>query len=800
MDESEAYQALAELQQYLSDQVAPLMVADSVSLLLQLSPEVTASGIQTWAASQIHRDRSLPVADFLYHAMTKIHLLGEYKLIPFEILMPFLAKLKVHILEICPESEREQLSSGLERIGEAPSELSPQVQVLHRSTAGESAKSAQNSPSIAEEDIHRFHHLLKRLEKKLGRDGLPAENQPGDEDLISSALAEAARSASETMELNRFIGELRGIGVHVKDGDLFRALGRRLPAWSQMEGSVQIPMNSNLQALHRMIAKAPDAQQSSERFHHLVKTAIERFNDGFLAQSASMFDLAGKIVESHEVDAKAVEVVRTLGHENLGEEKLKKYADASEVHSIFRKVLNFFPALTPEGLLESLEQETRRERRRLILLLLEAHGVTTRTAVLKQLENPASVSRAMEEVFYFRNLIYLLRHILPAEDESMERTAEVLLRFTYLSTPPLILKEILAYLSVIKNAKVEQHLKQLLSQMESALLHSKESLYEAKEVSPLLDRAVTALCRQSTHTARQSVMDHALKKNHELGDSMARLSEFSNQDLSDDPETVERLLKMLKGNLPLKLLGISLHQRDHNVKCLVEALSGTSLPQVRSMLEELTRQYPEYESGRAAVKALDKRETLHEKKTVGVSNVSLVGDLDLFGLPNLIQHLSDSSLTGILTMKNPGGEVFATLALENGMFKACQNGLLSGESAFYQLFERSQSGTFEFGKKSVSGPAPEGSPILPMMMEAIRRYDELQELSIQIADDVRLKARSDKPVPFSDEHDGILFRDLWNVVRRGASPLECETSIGADAYRIRRLLIHWLQSGVIESS
>jgi hypothetical protein len=45
----------------------------------------------------------------------------------------------------------------------------------------------------------------------------------------------------------------------------------------------------------------------------------------------------------------------------------------------------------------------------------------------------------------------------------------------------------------------------------------------------------------------------------------------------------------------------------------------------------------------------------------------------------------------------------------------------------------------------------------------------------------------------------MLQKNLWSRVSRGATPLECETEIRCDAYRIRRLLAHWVEQGALQT-
>ena len=79
----------------------------------------------------------------------------------------------------------------------------------------------------------------------------------------------------------------------------------------------------------------------------------------------------------------------------------------------------------------------------------------------------------------------------------------------------------------------------------------------------------------------------------------------------------------------------------------------------------------------------------------------------------------------------------------------------------------------------------------------MRRYDEFQQARAIVPDDVPLVATSVKATPHPDETDGILLRDLWMAASKGATPLECEASVAADCFRIRRLLVHWVESGAL---
>jgi hypothetical protein len=85
--------------------------------------------------------------------------------------------------------------------------------------------------------------------------------------------------------------------------------------------------------------------------------------------------------------------------------------------------------------------------------------------------------------------------------------------------------------------------------------------------------------------------------------------------------------------------------------------------------------------------------------------------------------------------------------------------------------------------------------ILPLSLEGMRRYDELQLAAALVPDEIALKASEVKPTAPAEEKDGILLRELWNRASSGATPKECESAVKADSYRIRRLLVHWVSTG-----
>ncbi|MBC8647543.1 MAG: DUF4388 domain-containing protein [Thermoanaerobaculia bacterium] len=796
---------MSELQLYLSDTLPPLIVADSIRLLLE-DPNRVATEIHAWSTSQYRSGTEIPISDYLFHAVKKIHLMGEFRLVPREPFVNFLVALKRQVVSYCPAEDRELLQVNMDRLGEGTTAFSSPVEVIFRQAGAErrSAKDAPEAGSSAQafRGIQRFALLLERLGREVGAAGDPSALRSSA--LTEQVVAAAARNSRDTQELEQSLQRLKELGIDVGTGDLFKALGQSLPGWVLPETvSAATPEHSSLKAMHRIVAQAADPAEGAQRFQQMVKTATDRFNEGSLAQAVAMLDLAERIIAEKEIDPGSAELIRRRGNEALDLERLRKYAESPDQHSQLRRVLNFFLELTPEGLLAELRRELKREKRRLLLLLLEIHGAPARAAAFEKLK-PSRIQQVTDQDWYFRrNLLYLLRRI-PRPEGPMEEEVDIIIRHTELRFPTPMLKEAIANLGQLKHDRSEQALGGMLRDIEAILLKPGENPYDSKELRLILDRVVAGLARFGTPGARRAVVEHALKRKTELGDTMSRLTELAGQDLSEDPQTVEKLIASLKSNLPFKLLGLVLHQNDQNLAYTVESLSSTPLPAVRQAFEDSLKRFPDLSVARLINKALAGFDQAPQA-VVETPVASLAGDLEIFGLPALLQSLAESSLSGALSLKNPNGESFALMLLKGGKLLSCQTGALQGDEAFYQLLERPQPGTFFFSrqadrgaKESATREAPTGlREILPLSLEGMRRYDEFQQARAIVPDDVPLTATSVKATPHPDESDGILLRDLWMTASKGATPLECEASVAADCFRIRRLLVHWVESGAL---
>jgi uncharacterized protein DUF4388 len=882
----ELEEAVLELQQYLSDSVPPLVVADSIQILMKYPPQAVMPTIRTWTAAQYRgAGSSVPVSDYLFHALKKIHLMGEFKLVAREPLAAYIETLKPVVLSICPEEDREMLRENLGRLGEtAGASTVSQVQTIFRQEGSGGAPTASASAAAARaaggagsgasagasgagagaggsgadagvagealQGIRRFSMLLERLEARGafagggGGSGAPASSAALAAGVVaaagsaasgasvspaSQALAFAARSSHSGAELEQNLARLREMGLETGTQTVFQALSQSLPGWvvpmiPAGAGAAAAPAMETgaLGAMRRIITEAEDPSEAGKRFHEMVKTGIERFNEGSLPQAVQMFELADRLVSERKVDAGNAEIARRKLGESLDWDQLKKFAEQSDQHAMLRKALRFFTDLTPEGILEALPGEPKRDRRRLMLLLLEVHGAAARTAAFERLTHSLGPAVGEEEWFFRRNLLYVLRRIPRSPDgPSLDSEIDIVLQHARLGLPLLVVKEAIAALGQLKDEKSEVGLSQLMADLEGVLIKPGDAPpYEAKDLRGLLDRVAATLARLPSRPARRALLDHAGKKQVQLGDTTERLAELGSQNLSDDSETLDQLFALVKANLPFKLLGIPLRQNDQNLVHLIEALSGTPSPAVRKTLEDVAERFKGQEAGRSASRALaafDRPATASAVLRSGTSGTfaaldvptpaapapeepaaSLQGDLAVFGLPALLQSLGDSSATGTLTLRPlRGGEAFGVITLREGKLLEIQRGRLRGEDAFYQLFERPSPGQFAFVKGPVAGAQATPREILPLTLEAMRRYDELQETTAIVPDAMGIEITGARPTAHPNEKDGGFLKVLWDRVRQGGTTLEIEQAVASDSYRIRRALAHWLEEGSV---
>jgi hypothetical protein len=813
-------EAVEELHLYLSDILPPLVVADAFKVLMKFPPSLMASRLREWTSSQYRPGGGISLSDYIHYAMKKLNVMSEFHLVPQEPFDSFLEALKGLVLDFCPVEERETLRQNLARLSESSGTATGSVDALirRRSGPGEAAGAAASGPSLSPEELRglrRFSLLLRRIGELIPSEGAAESGAPN---ALAQTFAAAARTSRSQEEFEQKLEKIRELGLGVETADIFRALGSSLPGWippeprpagaeaaGQEAAGAQAPApaeSRSVEAMHRIVAQPEDRAEVARRFNAMVKSAVERFNEGLLPQAVAILALAERIVAEKRVDAAVVDAVKSKGDEAIDPDRLRKYAEVQRFHGMLRRVLTFFSATSAKGLLAELLREMKRERRKLILQLLEIHGAPARAEALERLKAAFGQGEGDEKWYFRRNLLYLLRRIPPGRNESLEEDIDRAVRHAVVRFPAPLVREAVANLGQLKHERAEGALLSLLEALEGMLIRPAGAAYDPREARLLLDRVVAALARFGTARARRAVVNHGLKRKSELGDAMARLSELAGQDLSGDSELVERLLAALKSNAPRKVLGMVLHSNDQNARHIVVALSTTSSPAVQEVLANLARRFPGLEVGKVASSALASLDAAAQGPDVAADTRS--GELELFGLPALMQNLSGSGLSGTLTLKDAHGEIASEIELRNRKMKSCETGALTGEEAFYQLLERPARGSYLFTMQAEAQERGEDvnslKEVVFLCREGMRRYDEFQETSAVIPDDVRLKATDVRPEHHPEELDGIFVNGLWKLVSTGSTPLECEAIVTADAFRIRRQIAHWVESNALTSA
>jgi len=621
--------------------------------------------------------------------------------------------------------------------------------------------------------------------------------------MVARIVTEAADRATNADELQGSLEELRGQGVQIDPTQLLKLLAHNLPDWAPpAAGAAGVPVPQGAaRAMGQLVTMSSSPREKSYRFFELVNSAVDEFNGGSLGRAVTMIDLADRLAGSNEVDVATVTTAHSRAYEQLDEKRLREYLEDEGKHHLLRRVMRFFPRFSPAELFAELELEANRDRRRYLLVLLSAQAERTREAALEALQGIVAGNSSVP--WYFeRNLVYLLRTTRRPPDAPVDPEIDVLVPMAELEGPLPLVREALATLGQIQHDRAVTALVARVSEIEDALLGRRELPHDEQDLRGLLDSVVTMLARSSAREARRCVIQHGLRRQPQLGDTLARLSKLSGQDLSDDRAAVDRLVRGLREELPTKVLGLTVisSRKSRSIERIIQALSGTDAPPIRDVLSEVSQTFAGQEFADAAARTLSQLGTTSH--TDEAPSAALTGDLGLFGLPSLLQNLSDSQLSGVLTVLGEDGQSAASVTLVSGLMKEADAGNLRGELAIYQLLEKPARGRFVFVKQETEGAPdptmPGAKPVAPLLFEGIRRYDEFMRAATLAPDGGRFRSTGPRPTNVEDEPNTDLVKNVWKRMLEGATPETVEEELPVDSYRVRRLFEHWLSEGSIE--
>jgi len=803
--EEQVHDALDDLARYLADKVPPLMVADAVAVLLEQSPELVAEELRVWVVEEYQaRGGGAGLAPLFFQALKKVQQLEELGLVRDERFATFLDGVGAALTKLCPPEERERLTEMASHLRETAGRPGTRVDLLRRSISAPRARSQgeeAEAPLSPEElrDVRRFTLLLERA-----LSGRIAEKE------TEQLLVLAAAGARDARELESRLHQIRSAGLGPALGrDLVRSLVGALPEWNVApEAGAAAPESRPVVAVRRAVQLAGDHAATGDRWKELLRAASDEFNRGALGRAVTLVDIADRMVEDGEVDAQFAGIAKARAHEHYEAPMLLQASAEARNQPILRRLLEFHPGWTVRELLDELASQPDQKGRRLLLALVLVWGAQARPVVLERLSTTLSDAGRDPNIWWYqRNLVYLLRRLPRTGRQGLVAEIERIGPFSALTMPIPLQKETFLLLAQAHDERAAEILVRRLGEAERALEAQAPPPQTPAEIGKILNTLAVALARSGSAMAHRALIAHGLSRRPRWGDTLARLRELATVDLSSDPECVERLLGALVELAPRRVLGFVVGRSATDLEDVARALSSTQAPEVRTALAELAERYPDLDLSPTpeGAPAPSEAEAADEDEEAGVQvpieseadRALLSGDLELFGLPELLQSLHHSKSSGTLELRGAEGAVRGRIELRRGRIADCRVDRLQGAEAFYQLFQDSAAArSFEFVRSDgVPAGREEGVSVTPLLMEAMRRYDELQRAAALVPDHASVRAGAGKPTVPEEESDGELVREVWNRVRAGSTAKECETAVAVDRYRVRRLLAHWLEEG-----
>ncbi|HEX3582382.1 MAG TPA: DUF4388 domain-containing protein [Thermoanaerobaculia bacterium] len=795
--------ALTELQRYLDDEIQPNAAANAVAVLMAQPPELMMQRVGAWSAEQ-SRAYSLPPSDLLLKAMHKVYITGEMKLLDRDAVADYLDRVTTIALRICPVDERDTLRTSLNTM-----RMSGDLTLVPRSPVTPISQRlptfAGNVPLVDDEArmAKRFSLIFDRLTREMAVGGGQSASQP-EPQALAQLLTMAANRAQTGQQFNDYVNQIRPL-TGGKDNNVFVILGGGMQSWDLPNilpgtpGAYKPP--AQVAAMEKVIDLAEDNTMALKRLRELVTAAVQKFNEGSLAAAVWMLDVAEDTINERKLDITPVDQIRAEAAETINQAQLRKYADNKIKHAALKISLEFFPTLHIYKLFEQLRGEARAERRRALLGFLEAYGVYAREASIAQLE--LELERPDVDTYYLRNLIYLLHRIQRDSMDGVDRELEALAKASAIGQNIYVVKEASTALGQIRSEASVKLLTTRLAEFEALLLRN-DTQYPVVEVHKLLDRIAIALGSIGTTAALLTLARHGMRANPLLGDTRARLASLFQYDLSFDDATVSALLKALRDEILGKLLGRLLPKKQDGTVRLIEALSGTRQAATEELFKEIAQRFPDQDVGKAAATVLDKWGSARAAAAAKVNEpvATLAGELEFFGLPSIMQSLAEMRATGMLTLSTKQKQAASKLVVLDGKFINAQTGQTRGADALYEVLEHPILGTFSFVPYPADRVKSDLEPLdmMGLLLEGMRRSDELQRMRALVPDPTTFSKTGMKPLPLAEEKDPALVRDVWMKAVSGTPVGEWERQLATDAYRVRRLVTHWLEQGALTAN
>lgn len=666
--------------------------------------------------------------------------------------------------------------------------------------------------------LKRFSMLVDTLERATQRPR-DAERNPWVTHLLSSA----ALGARNHQEFREYLDRLKKLGLqdlHMEQ--LVRSVAETLPDWYLEGDSPAQPQSAATVAMERIVDLTEHETDKSERLKEIVTTAVEHFNRRRLGSALTLFELAERLLKSSDLSSLTEKQIRASARSALLMGPFRKFVASREKHTQLRRVLNFFPDLRVEGLVRRLLKEQNRRNRHLIMDLLRIHGKEAREAVAELLISSTTLSGREWPWFFVRNLIRILREVPARADAVSDFELAAVESYADPIHAIQVVREAVAYLGTVPHPHALEALVRMFYSYREAASNLRRGA--GTDMAKIQSLTLTYLLRAESAHARGTALDAILVDSRRTPENFQLLSVLGSVNLTNDRHTLDRLLHTIRLRLPRPgvagtLQALRLHlpregwmgkirgfssTKEAALQSLIQALAGTPAPEVHKILTQIEGLAPSENMIRLAQKA---RRSLEERsfEIDPASRSILSGDLEVFGLPNVIQSLKYNEASGTLVIEAKQSSRTAAVRLLHGRFVDAKAGALRGVEAFYLLMERPLASSFRFvadtGHQSTKSP----QELQALLFEGMRRRDEFERLRLLIPDRARLEL-IDKTVERPprlplDENDLGLAQQLWEVLAQGRWTAQKIDSKGlADPYRIRRLLSFWREGGYLEIS
>ncbi|HEX7708259.1 MAG TPA: DUF4388 domain-containing protein [Thermoanaerobaculia bacterium] len=684
------------------------------------------------------------------------------------------------ILKLCPaDADARELRSRLQTLGlDAPA-----LECAPRSNVRDFSRKVPAIDLGADRELRLIRAHVERKETVGTQEGLVA---------VARIIALTASVASSSKHLAQLLQKHVPEHLNSLAATVFDTLSRALPSWDFSQ-EISSEISWSVGAMRRIIGLAADANERARSCRELMMSSVDRIIDGRLSIGCAMLELTAEVMQDEAIHGSIAERIIVDSTRRLEEGVCLDVLSDPDLQPLLQRAFNHFPHIGIDPLLDRLKEDQEEPARELLRALLGAWGAAARRTVLVRLD--AEIRESMPRQEYVHDLVDLLERIPRGEDEDLRFELDVLRRGTSPGQPLRMVARSMKAIGSVASPLAEQIVARRLSELEGLPFRTDRTFYEAGEIHMLLDVTIETLARIGTPPAIKAILRHCLSQSPKLGDTRSRLQHLAELDLSIDPDSVDLLARTIRAELPVKILGGVVSNRQ-SALILIQSLRGTRGETVRALLRQVALDFSQMDIGHEASRILQ-----DWTREANGSHENRSGPLTLSALPRLIRGTAATGATGLLSLVDANHEVCGRLWFREGSLLDVENGSLENEAALYQLIERPVASTFAFTARSLPASIRRAAPLdlNALLEEGMRRCTELQLLLAVVPDVAAFKPTGVKPRPDEIESDAQLLRRAWVQASAGVKISDWEADMETDSWRVRRLVARWAEEGALDT-